>query len=105
MLDGWWLYKDGRKHVLADEYFWERSMKAAGFKYVSWSGGETAESNTLRIITGFLAERDSSLPKSKIRRIETETVVFKQTGHNLLYADIYYPSQNITSEKRPIGKC
>ncbi|KFX85686.1 hypothetical protein O988_09926 [Pseudogymnoascus sp. VKM F-3808] len=37
LLDGWWLFEDGREHCLADESFWEASLKAAGFKDVVWA--------------------------------------------------------------------
>ncbi|POR33148.1 Lovastatin diketide synthase LovF [Tolypocladium paradoxum] len=37
LLDGWWLFKDGRKHCIADESFWKASLEAAGFSHVLWS--------------------------------------------------------------------
>ncbi|CAM1503355.1 Fc.00g081310.m01.CDS01 [Cosmosporella sp. VM-42] len=36
LLDGWWLFEDGRKHCLADESFWKDSLEAAGFGDVIW---------------------------------------------------------------------
>ncbi|KND88273.1 Lovastatin diketide synthase LovF [Tolypocladium ophioglossoides CBS 100239] len=37
LLDGWWLFKDDRKHCIADESFWKTSLEASGFSHVVWS--------------------------------------------------------------------
>lgn len=108
LLEGWWLFEDGRSHALADVSFWEKSMKAAQFKHVAWSGGTTPESCTLRIITAFLLEHEdtSSMPNSSngARGSTMETVMFKQTGDTPLYADIYLPNASqVMNRKRPIG--
>lgn len=103
LLDGWWSFTDGRTHVLADEFFWERSLRTAGFKHVTWTGADTEESNTLRIITAFQKEAHSR-EAARGPHITEETVLFKQVGPTSLFADIYYPStvmQTITA--RPIG--
>ena len=102
LLDGWWFFNDGRKHVLADENFWESSMKRAGFKHVSWTCGDSPETNTLRIITGFL---QANKLESQKPNIDLETVVYKQTDHISLYADIYYPpmSEALKRKSWPVG--
>lgn len=101
LLDGWWSFEDGRTHVLADEVFWERSLKAAGFKHVAWTSGGSPEANTLRIITAF---QEHSTMKPNSEEISTETVMFKQVGETSLYADIYFPRlSEVSHRKRPIG--
>ncbi|KAK4611258.1 Non-reducing polyketide synthase pkbA [Fulvia fulva] len=62
LLDGWWLFEDGREHVLADEQFWDRSLRTAGFGEVKWTGGDSEESQTLRIITAFKSSSMSAIP-------------------------------------------
>lgn len=110
LLGGWWLFEDGRKHVLADMPFWENSMKSAGFKHVSCTDGVSEEARTLRIISGFVVEPDDATfkpAKSIPRKSETsmETVVYKQAGGTPLNADIYFPSTlERDSTKRPVGK-
>ncbi|KAJ6445404.1 conidial pigment biosynthesis oxidase Arb2/brown2 [Purpureocillium lavendulum] len=37
LLEGWWLFDDGRSHCIADEQFWKKSMQAAGFSDVIWT--------------------------------------------------------------------
>ncbi|TDZ72041.1 Methylphloroacetophenone synthase [Colletotrichum trifolii] len=98
LMDGWWSMTDGRKHVLADEFFWKRCFQNAGFEYVDWTGGELAESNMLRIITGFQARPEIRDVVAK-KRFEIETVMFKQTGQNRLFADIYLPPSNQQSSR------
>jgi acyl carrier protein len=111
LLDGWWFFQDGRKHVLADQWFWDSSLRTAGFKHVTWTDGASEESQTLRIITAFAAEAESQA--YKVRRITSkrrsevliQTVRWKQAGNLELMADIYFPSSDkVTSTPRPIGK-
>lgn len=105
LLEGWWLFDDGRNHALADPVFWEKSMRAAGFETTAWTDG-TAEAATLRVIAGFQFASNrpelTSMPRSS--KASVETVTFKDAGSNLLSADIYYPSESeVHNEKRPIG--
>lgn len=55
LLDGWWLFEDGREHCLADESFWKTSMKAGGFSDVVWAktlvGGKKPNP---QVITGYI---------------------------------------------------
>lgn len=104
LLEGWWLFEDGRKHVLTNEWFWNNSMRSAGFKHVTWTDGRSEEARTLRIITGFAAEAESDMlkPKKAPLKLECETVVYKRVGNNSLLADIYYPHDTSVA-KRPIG--
>lgn len=102
LLDGWWFFNDGRKHVLADETFWERSMKLAGFKHVTWTRGDSPEANTLRIITGF---PEPNKLESQTPTVDIETVVYKETDGMPLCADIYYPSVSEMPKQKswPVG--
>jgi len=111
LLDGWWFFQDGRSHVLADQWFWDSSMRTAGFKHVTWTDGASEESRTLRIITAFAAEAENNMFKvrrvSRKRRSEVliQTVKWKQAGNLELLADIYFPSfDKVTSTPRPVGK-
>ncbi|KAI1815969.1 hypothetical protein GGS20DRAFT_595983 [Poronia punctata] len=53
LLDGWWMFNDGRPYVLASPEYWGDCMQNVGFKHVSWTGGSSHESDLIRIITGF----------------------------------------------------
>ena len=112
LLDGWWLFSDGRRHALGDISFWERSLLAAGYNYASWTDGKTRESQTLRLICGFNSTTASAggAQKSNLSKragVPIETVVWKQIEGLELCADIYYPppeTGNKAAIKRPIGK-
>ncbi|MCJ1394663.1 hypothetical protein MMC18_007543 [Xylographa bjoerkii] len=108
LLQGWWLFEDGRTHALADEVFWEKSIQAAGFKDISCTGGTSLESRSIRIITAFLDEPNGDIPKAmsfgRKAQFRTETLVYQQTDKNLLCADIYYPAASDVSQgKRPVA--
>ncbi|TGO60221.1 hypothetical protein BCON_0037g00210 [Botryotinia convoluta] len=106
LLDGWWFFEDGRSHVLADEWFWESSMKTAGFGHVSWTHSSSAESRTVRIITGFLEapESTSVVPKRPRESFKYETLEYKTVEEYRLFADVYYDSSTAKNEiERPVA--
>lgn len=43
ILEGWWLFDDGRKHAIANESRWERDLHSVGYGHVDWSDGESPE--------------------------------------------------------------
>ncbi len=106
LLEGWWLYQDGRKHVPASESFCDRSLRAADFEYVTWTDGSSEEARTLRIISGFPKKpaKASFAPKKLSRKPKLETVMYQQAGKTTPYADVYVPFNITPNEKRPIGK-
>lgn len=53
LLDGWWYFADGRDHALASAAFWDSALRGAGFPHVGFSGGDTDEARTLRVICAF----------------------------------------------------
>lgn len=113
LLEGWWLMDDSRTHALAPESFWDSSMRAAGYKHVSWTTGDSEEANTLRLICGFKsgpATQEATVtpkPSGKVIKragIPMEEVVFKTEGNLDLSADIYFPkSSDPAGKKRGIG--
>jgi hypothetical protein len=86
LLEGWWLFNDGRDHALADEQRWERCLREAGFNWIDWSDSQSRESDLLRVITASPSEAPDSL-------IQQETLVFKQVDGLDLEADLYYPAR------------
>ena len=112
LLEGWWLFNDGREHVLADERRWERCLRAAGFQWVDWSDSTSEESNILRVITASPLKVLPSVGSSthdgdgtKDGQQMQETLTFKEVDGLSLKADIYYPSNRVTSsESLPVGE-
>ncbi|KAB5575255.1 hypothetical protein GE09DRAFT_990386 [Coniochaeta sp. 2T2.1] len=96
LLDGWWLFEDGRKHVLATEILWQKQLAQAGFGWIDWTVGASEESKILRVITATPSEMEQSLT--------TETIPFKHVDGITLEADIYYPKTiNRNDKTRPIA--
>ena len=62
LLDGWWLFDDGRKYALQSPWAWERAMRDAGFAHVDWSESASRESRSVRVIYGMASEPDRPCP-------------------------------------------
>lgn len=110
LLDGWWLFSDGRQHALANESFWNSSLRTAGFKHVSLTDGNTEEAKTLRLICAFKGEAkeagNATQPSGTIMKragVPMEEVLWKRVGALELSADIYFPkTPDPPGKKRPL---
>ncbi|KAI1407361.1 ketoacyl-synt-domain-containing protein [Hypoxylon sp. FL1857] len=105
LLEGWWLFSDGREHALASEQRWDQSLRTAGFNWVDWSNTSSAESDILRVI---LASPYAVTPVVDTKAGDSspsidgglplkQTIAFKQVDGLDLQADIYYPSEVVNS--------
>lgn len=96
LLDGWWRFEDGRQHALASETMWRKCLTRSGFQWVDWTAGVMEESSILRVIVA---------SPSNVIHTTTETVEFKRVGDLSLKADIYYPRNVVSRDKRlPVGE-
>ncbi|KAL9629234.1 MAG: hypothetical protein Q9204_005391 [Flavoplaca sp. TL-2023a] len=50
LLEGWWLFDDGRQHALSHQLHWERELHNAGYGHVDWTDGHLPENRVQRII-------------------------------------------------------
>ncbi|KAL4910879.1 hypothetical protein BDW74DRAFT_184520 [Aspergillus multicolor] len=50
LLEGWWLFDDGRRHAIASETRWEKDLQSARFRHVDWTDGAMPENDTQKII-------------------------------------------------------
>ncbi|KAI0202891.1 hypothetical protein F4808DRAFT_449551 [Astrocystis sublimbata] len=129
LLEGWWLFEDGRDYALVDERHWEGVMKGAGFEAVEWSDGESLESKTVRVIAAFPTANTTvnntngsevvkdtapkrvngtdgfidASPTKAPENVKTmlETVVYKKIGDLDIHADVYWPVVASNSPQRP----
>lgn len=116
LLEGWWLFSDGRKHALADEWRWERCLHAAGFEWVDWSDSASEESDILRVITASPFKVVPSVDTSTVihdhgnmrnggNHDMRQTMVFKKVDGLDLFADIYYPPEALDPGRSlPVGE-
>jgi len=104
-LDGWWLFNDGREHVLVNEKDWERQLLRAGFDEVLWSDGQCPESKIVRTIAAFpslakISREEKAWVPSRIKEVKYKTC----EGLDLL-ADVYCPIDTNPDKLLPVGKC
>lgn len=110
LLEGWWLFEDGRKHALACEHLWETTLLQSGYKWVDWTESNFEESSTSRLIVASPMENLSQYPKidkqmSLSRPVTKETVTFAHRDGIALQADIHYPEKfEDPVNPRPIGE-
>lgn len=117
LLEGWWLFDDGRDHALAHEQRWNKSLRASGFNWVDWSESLSKESELLRVITaspydfeskkGGKSEDRTKGPNKIYHDVLTtkETVTFKEVDGLKLQMDVHYPSEIVPTARRlPIGE-
>ncbi|PYI34926.1 ketoacyl-synt-domain-containing protein [Aspergillus indologenus CBS 114.80] len=90
LLDGWWLFDDGRSYALGSPATWDNAMRSAGFQQVMISDGPSPEAQTVRLVCGFASECDEVPSYRPPGEVDCETLVWK-TGTPHLSADIYYP--------------
>ncbi|KAH8169845.1 methyltransferase domain-containing protein [Sarocladium implicatum] len=53
LLEGWWLFEDGREHALSPATYWEKIMKEVGFGHVDWTKGEHQEAALQKLIIAY----------------------------------------------------
>jgi thioester reductase-like protein/SAM-dependent methyltransferase len=64
LLEGWWLFDDGRKHAIVPAEHWERELHAAGFGHVDWTDGSLPENIYQKVMIALASGTQSErLPK------------------------------------------
>jgi nucleoside-diphosphate-sugar epimerase/SAM-dependent methyltransferase len=64
LLEGWWLFDDGRKHAVVPAEHWEREMHAAGYGHVDWTDGNLQENTYQKVIMAMASgDQGPRLPK------------------------------------------
>ena len=110
LLEGWWRFSDGRKHVLADQFLWKENLNQAGFQWIDWTEGDSDESHILRVIAASPSKAPQSnaqtLPNGSTGHLQChETVAFGRESGTQLFADISYPNKpDSPNRSRPIGE-
>ncbi|KAM0207791.1 hypothetical protein ACHAQD_011876 [Fusarium lateritium] len=69
LLEGWWLFDDGRKHAIITAEDWERDLHSAGYGHVDWTDGELPENTFQKVIIALASGAPQTrLPKSRLNR-------------------------------------
>lgn len=60
LVEGWWLFDDGRQHALAQPEVWEKTLHRNGYGHVDWTDGHLPENSIQRIIIALASPRSHS---------------------------------------------
>ncbi|KAL4745839.1 hypothetical protein BDW72DRAFT_210967 [Aspergillus terricola var. indicus] len=64
LLEGWWLFDDGRHHAVVPAEHWERELHRAGFGHVDWTDGNLPENTFQKVIIALASgAQGARLPK------------------------------------------
>ncbi|KAI1871383.1 uncharacterized protein JN550_004377 [Neoarthrinium moseri] len=53
LLEGWWLFEDGRDYVLQPATYWEKILQSVGYGHIDWTDGELPEAKLQRLIIAY----------------------------------------------------
>lgn len=67
LLEGWWLFDDGRRHAIAHQSRWRDDLYSAGYSHVDWSDGNHPEATIQRVFLALNGEEARSPPASDIQ--------------------------------------
>ncbi|KAL4867611.1 hypothetical protein BDV12DRAFT_198031 [Aspergillus spectabilis] len=101
LLDGWWLFDDGREYALQAPWAWERAMRDSGFAHIDWSESSSRESRSVGVIVGFAAQEPQQQQQQLVDR--TRTWPSKATSM-LVHRGVASPSNNQTLFLAPDGR-
>lgn len=102
LLDGWWLANDGSNYPLQPPESWVRSFETAGFSRISYSQGQSPESNTQRLLVASNNQKMIAPPRDQGKQPGVQTVVYKEVDETQIEADIYLPA-HASAKAMPVG--
>ncbi|KAI0009527.1 hypothetical protein F4779DRAFT_368622 [Xylariaceae sp. FL0662B] len=82
LLEGWWLFDDGRKHAVVPVEHWEHELHAAGFGHVDWTDGNLPENAFQKAIIALATgpSEPEHLPKALPRAAGTAETIQLDRG-------------------------
>ncbi|OJK00165.1 hypothetical protein ASPACDRAFT_118141, partial [Aspergillus aculeatus ATCC 16872] len=90
LLEGWWLFDDGRRHAVADPVRWETALHAAGYGQVNWTDGKCPEVGIERIVVAMASQgpryehRHCSLPQPRSPPADADSVTRQAVVDNYI---------------------
>ena len=81
LLEGWWLFDDGRRHAIAHQDKWERDLQSSGFGHIDYSDGHLPENKIQKVIIALASGPTySRLPKPEkpAPKIESNDLVARE---------------------------
>jgi acyl transferase domain-containing protein/acyl carrier protein/SAM-dependent methyltransferase len=60
LVEGWWLFEDGRDHALQSPQHWEKILRSVGYGHVDWTDGTRPEAKIQNLIFAMASDPTSS---------------------------------------------
>jgi acyl transferase domain-containing protein/thioester reductase-like protein/acyl carrier protein/SAM-dependent methyltransferase len=61
LLEGWWLFDDGRRHAIAHQSRWQNDLYSVGYGHVDWTDGNHPETTIQRVFLALKDKGDAAL--------------------------------------------
>ncbi len=108
LLEGWWLFDDGRKHAIVPAEHWERELHAAGFGHVDWTDGSLPENVYQKVMIALasgtqLEQLPKPLPKETPAHEIRDVAAHEEEANKYLSKHIsgFAAPIALSSEERP----
>ena len=113
LLEGWWLFDDGRKHAIAHQDRWERDLQSAGFGHVDYTDGYLPENRIQKVIIALASGKTYArlpMPEKTAPKIVSNDLTTRETEVSTYVqrfsADFDAPTASPqTSPPRPDSQC
>ncbi|KAF3771157.1 hypothetical protein M406DRAFT_59909 [Cryphonectria parasitica EP155] len=97
LIEGWWLFNDGRRHALQPPEVWDRTMRSVGYGHVDWTDGVQPEAKIQRIIIATASTPNHHQQQIAARQTAVDAFVAKHT------ADFAVPAPLPTEQQQQGG--
>lgn len=73
LLEGWWLYDDGREHAINPPTHWKDELQSAGFGQIDWTDGSLPETKIQKVIIGLVSSLAQKILPNHLNECVAET--------------------------------
>ena len=84
LLEGWWLFDDGRRHAIAHQSRWQNDFYSVGYSHVDWTDGNHPETAIQRVFLALNGKGECRLADIEARQAMIDAYVEKYTRDFLI---------------------
>ncbi|KAJ5864578.1 Polyketide synthase [Penicillium soppii] len=71
LLEGWWLFDDGRRHAIAHQSRWRNDLHSVGYSHIDWTDGIHPETTIQRVFLALGGKKSTEMcPTSELQARE-----------------------------------
>lgn len=109
LVEGWWLFEDGRDHALQSPTYWEKILKSVGFGHVDWTDGKRPEARIQNLLfamaSGSSYDRPLLPSSSKMTDVADQSTAIESYVREFS-KDFHFQRKPASSPtKSPPGRC